>query len=305
MKTLLLALLLSSPIMAQTVAAYPPLQVPNTFLVRATEQLKDASHTTDSWYTDENGYSVMRYVEHFAGEPEGVNSIYAQHDGTIRTEGMWTEHDWLTVLVGQKAEEEVVSRKNFQIELKAALDKPPVKLRTVTGIVNVKDVTRWSAYISGDTNCELRRIRTVSTDPEKRVTALHEMMHVASNCNGDEQLHRAIQQIAPRLLRLLRDNPDMVDWLLSRKPKPVPTIASMQIILDPIQAKYPGNELVDPCSADNHDEACYDPLARHITNHLYGSRVACEQGEQVSCTSDAAHWAPIGKPVFEDRTEPK
>lgn len=95
-----------------------------------------------------------------------------------------------------------------------------------------------------------------------------------------------------------------------------PQIVSTQLVLDPVQAKYPGNELVKACGPNNHDVACFDPRARHITNRLYGqSKERCEHDEGVACEElpvcpltveqsfdSCRRWVPVGKPVFEDQT---
>lgn len=78
--------------------------------------------------------------------------------------------------------------------------------------------------------------------------------------------------------------------------------ASIQLILDPVQAKYPGNERVKPCGKGNHDGVCYDPSRKHLTYHGYEHKESCEKREQVACDDDRGMWIPIGKPVLVEET---
>lgn len=171
----------------------------------------------------------------------------------------------------------------------------------------------WSkGKVLGDTRCSLKSIRILEDRTDKRGTMLHELMHVASGCKDNFEIHSLISQIEPGLLKILQDNPDMVDYL-TKKPKPKPDatvwpkIVSVQMILDPVQAKYPGNEKAKPCGPDNHDDACVDLTARHIVNHIYNVKEHCEMNEGVKCTDiyegNQQVWMPIGKPVFYDETE--
>lgn len=83
------------------------------------------------------------------------------------------------------------------------------------------------------------------------------------------------------------------------------TAATVQIILDAVQAKYPGNENVKQCGPKNHDGFCFDPSLRHLTYHVYIHKENCARDEGVSCAElDApgvnapdVRWVPIDKPV--------
>jgi hypothetical protein len=77
----------------------------------------------------------------------------------------------------------------------------------------------------------------------------------------------------------------------------VPTSVSVQMIIDSVQAKYPGNEWVKKCGPANHDGTCFDPNIPHLTFHVYSSRRRCENDEGVDCTELDSRWIPIGKPV--------
>lgn len=80
-----------------------------------------------------------------------------------------------------------------------------------------------------------------------------------------------------------------------------PEIVSMQLVLDPVQAKYPGNQHVKECGPKNHDNACFDPKLPHIVNHLYKVQPNCEAEERVKCARLDGYFVPIGKPVLEDK----
>ena len=52
------------------------------------------------------------------------------------------------------------------------------------------------------------------------------------------------------------------------------TKATVQFILDPVEAAYPGNERVKPCGPANHDSGCVD----HCQPHLPTQRELREMG---------------------------
>lgn len=79
-----------------------------------------------------------------------------------------------------------------------------------------------------------------------------------------------------------------------------PEVVGMHLVLDSVQAKYPGNEHAKPCAPSNHDSVCVDDSLPHVTNHLYIRQDHCEQREGVRCTLDQQFFAPINKPVFEE-----
>lgn len=79
---------------------------------------------------------------------------------------------------------------------------------------------QWEKNTLATTYCGFDYIRLLEADGAKRDSLLHEVMHVATNCDNDPMLHKAIYQLAPGLLRLLQDNPELVRYL-TKKPKPV------------------------------------------------------------------------------------
>ena len=90
---------------------------------------------------------------------------------------------------------------------------PPSTMKVGAASVRIEDQSLWAAYTLGDTNCATRKINLLNDSSEKKSTLLHEMMHVATNCNAAPALHRAITQMAPALLKLLQDNPEIVKYL--------------------------------------------------------------------------------------------
>lgn len=87
-----------------------------------------------------------------------------------------------------------------------------------------------------------------------------------------------------------------------------PTSATMSFRLDPVQAKEQDHPV--PLCSDKSAQtssACEDPDLRHIIAHIYQKKENCERDEAVKCESwfdgNQERWVPIGKPVFEDKTE--
>lgn len=225
-RLLFIAFLLSPSVMAQTIVSgsgevwtiqsVNALETKYDFMQNARDQLKA--------YRDlQGGQNVVLWQinEQYVGEPEQRRSLVIEPDGSLTLKGNWTEHEWLLMFAGQTAERHAESDRRIRAEFAALKDTPPAKLVTRATPVKVRDVNRWSPYIEADANCLLHRIRIVNTEAstDKRVSLIHEMMHVSSNCSQNEQLHRAIQQIAPKFLELMRNNPDTVAWLMKQQPK--------------------------------------------------------------------------------------
>lgn len=84
------------------------------------------------------------------------------------------------------------------------------------------------------------------------------------------------------------------------------TAATVQIVMDAVQAKYPGNEHVKQCGPKNHDASCFDPTLPHLTYHVYLHKENCEREEKARCAEldgpgmdggFQVQWVPINKPV--------
>lgn len=142
------------------------------------------------------------------------SSFSVDLDGHVAIEGM-TAEDALVYLAAQESDRNLELAKKWDEEEDAKRDTPPPPAIHANNIpVRVEVIDRWSPYIEADSNCAARKIRLVNSSKEKRESMLHEMMHVASNCSQDEQLHRAIQQISPKLLQMMRSNPKLVEWMM-------------------------------------------------------------------------------------------
>lgn len=158
---------------------------------------------------------VVRY--YFEGL-DGHQSFSVNSEGQFEGDGI-SEHDALLALEASRMEDMDARQADFDrteaIMAATKADPPPTTIRFGKHVYKVDDVNVFSPYVLGDTTCALRQIRTVNTNPQKRATVLHEAMHVATNCNLDPSLHRAIHQMAPKLLELLRENPALVAYLTS------------------------------------------------------------------------------------------
>lgn len=163
-------------------------------------------------------FSVMSYV--YAG-PEGEQTFTLGDDDKLVLHNLSLE-DAVLLLLAEEVQREWDREKEWDALEAARLDKPPAKFKVGTQTWVMDDQPDWSNNrVLGDTNCNLRRVRTLETDYDKRGTVMHELMHVATGCRDDKALHHLITETATPLVKLLRDNPDIAQWLLSYKPKPV------------------------------------------------------------------------------------
>jgi hypothetical protein len=232
-----------------------------------------------------------------------VQSFTVHRDGKIDLHGLTLEDAFLA-LYSNEVDRQLEELRRFDAaEKERELSRksvPPKSFRLGKKRWSMSNQPDWSGgTVLGDTNCDLARVRILDADPDKRGTVMHELMHVASGCRDDPGLHDLIYRLAPNLVRLLRENPDVAAYLTG-----APTAAAAHLVLDPVQAKYPGNEHVKACAADSR-ETCYEPNMPHITNRLYSKKETCEINEGVNCAALDAYWLPIGKPVFIDESEPK
>jgi hypothetical protein len=232
-----------------------------------------------------------------------MQSFTVHRDGKIDLEGVSLEDAFLALYSNETdrlLEEHQrwdAAEKERELSRKSV---PPKSFRMGKKQWSMSNQPDWShGNVLGDTNCGLKRVRILETDPDKRGTVMHELMHVASGCKDNAELHSLIYQIAPSLVKLLRENPDVAAYLTE-----APTAAAAHLVLDPVQAGYPGNAHVKACAADSR-ETCYEPNMPHITNRLYSKKEACETNEGVNCAALDAYWLPIGKPVFIDESRPK
>lgn len=122
----------------------------------------------------------------------------------------------------QMADWEAYEKQKRQEEAEIA-SVPPAIIKAHGGTWNVQNIPDWSKgkYL-GLTFCNLNLIDILNTDPNKRATVMHEAMHVASGCRDTPGYHDAISDLSPKLLKLLQDNPDLVQYLFSDAP-PAPS----------------------------------------------------------------------------------
>lgn len=86
-----------------------------------------------------------------------------------------------------------------------------------------------------------------------------------------------------------------------------PQIKSVQLVLDPVQAKLKGNAHVKPCEPGNHDGVCVNVTMRHFTWNTYFKKENCEKREGVECAvanfDCQQRWVPIGKLIVVETKE--
>jgi hypothetical protein len=151
----------------------------------------------------------------------GGSKVSIDFDGKVTYSGKeLTAEDALVLLVAiqldqQLKEMEEQDRKEAEAKEEQA-SVPPTTLKAGKKTFAVKNVPKVAGGALGNTNCGYDRIHILMSDPNKRVGVFHEMMHVATWCNGDPALHRSIYQLEYPLLKLMQDNPDMVDYLMRR-----------------------------------------------------------------------------------------
>lgn len=280
----------------------------------AMSYIHDFNTYEDSKSNGEAKYSTESLYVYSSGDKKQTISV--DRNGKVTLDGV-TMEDAFLLLYANTLEERMNRQFAYDKQEKdheeAKKDVTPHKMIYQGNPWDIDELPDWSkGKVLGDTRCSLKKIRILEDRTDKRGTMLHELMHVASGCKDNFEIHSLISQMGPGLLKILQDNPDIVDYLTKRpKIKPGitvwPKIASVQLMMDPVQAKYPGNEWAKPCGPMNHAVACVDLTMRHIVNHIYGDKENCETNEGVKCTdmyqANQKVWMPIGKPVFYDETE--
>ena len=141
-------------------------------------------------------------------------------DGHIHLENISLEDAFLSVWASRLSEE-MLEWKRFDQEEQAKKDVPPTQFKAFGTRYTMLSLPDWSNGTAlGDTTCGLQRVRVLETNTDKKATVMHELMHVATHCNADPKLHAAITALAPSLLKLLRENPDLVRYLLKPEVEP-------------------------------------------------------------------------------------
>ena len=152
-------------------------------------------------------------------------------DGKIVHEGMTTEQA-LALYFIQYKDQNIQEWQEFNTRMeKAAFSRsltPPSKIKVGSQQYILQHLEEWTKnpYVAADTNCSLKRVRIMQSDGSKQDSVLHEMMHVTSHCDTNIGTHRAIYQMSNNLLKILQDNPDLVEFLMKKPPvaeaKPTP-----------------------------------------------------------------------------------
>jgi hypothetical protein len=189
----------------------------------ALQQIRDARD-----YLGESGIPdsgrVKDYVLCFDGW-EKCQSFSVGNNGDFLGENI-SEHDAFLLLFSQEMKQRVDLARQVAEQEAEKKDHPPSTLKGGGKLYTIKDQDLWNPYVLGDTNCYTHKIRTLDNYGRKREVVLHEMMHVATNCSEEPGLHRLINQMAPKLLELMQENPSMVKYLMSDPVKPQPRKAA-------------------------------------------------------------------------------
>lgn len=167
-------------------------------------------------------FMVHRSTFTFAGGAKQGFSI--DKDGEIALQNMTLE-DALLSTVALQSRESLDRMKEWDRKEKAKevakASVPPSRVRLGTAKWNMENIPDWSQgkYL-GTTYCGLNKVKILEDGPDKQGTVMHEMMHVVSGCKDNPEIHSLITQIAPGLVRLLQENPDLVKYLTTPSVKP-------------------------------------------------------------------------------------
>lgn len=152
--------------------------------------------------------------------------ILLDWDGKVDLRGITLDDAMLSVLAFQ-TQESLDREKEWDRQEKVREEEsqhnPPPSLKAGSGKYKITPVHQLPADVLANTQCTTKQINVLIEQDAKRTSVMHEMMHVASNC--DESVHRAIYELARPLLKLLQDNPDMADYLLKRTKPAAPPVA--------------------------------------------------------------------------------
>ena len=163
------------------------------------------------------GYNDISFCER--GRCATVN---VSRDGQITTDGISIEDAFLllySVRMADSLRQYKDIDRQFKAEEAALANKPPQRLRGPNGPYRVHDIPQWQKNVNGETHCKQRWIKLQNNWPDKPTVMMHEMMHVATGCDAEKGLHQDIYRMAPALLELMKNNPDVVEWMLGLRPQ--------------------------------------------------------------------------------------
>lgn len=143
----------------------------------------------------------------------GARQSFGVKDGEVSLENITLEDAFL-LLYAEQSDKMLAEARTWDREEAARKDVPPSKIKYKGVQWTLASVPDWSSgAILGTTYCGLKYVKALDTDPDKRGTVMHEMMHVVAGCQDNRELHSLIQKVAPGLVALLRENPDLVTYL--------------------------------------------------------------------------------------------
>lgn len=167
-------------------------------------------------------YTVM--VFSFTGAT--YNSSFAiEKDGSITLNHISAEDALLAmaaIRAGDSLREMQLWDRDETKRKQAEASVPPTDFRYGTThwkTQKAKDGTIGDGVLA-DTNCTLKRVRLTIHGEDKQDSMMHEMMHVVTGCDFNPELHGLIYELAPGIVKILQENPDLVKYLTT-KPKPV------------------------------------------------------------------------------------
>lgn len=235
-----------------------------------------------------------------------VQSFSLDKDGKFIGDNLSME-DALLWMVAMDEERRLAEQKRWDRSMKESEDAiksvPPAKFRFGGERWLLYNGPAWTyVNVSADTTCAIKRVRVLEDDHEKQSDVFHELMHVASGCRNGARVHEVISNLSGPLLKLLQENPDMVDYLFRKPTYTVwPKVVSAHLVLDSVQAKQQDHPI--PVCTEDSTTTCYDPALPTVNYHAYSKKENCEDRESVKCVALAEYWLPIGKPVVYDESE--
>lgn len=142
-------------------------------------------------------------------------------DGKITLGGGLTMEELALRLVAQKEsailQEEYAFDQRMDEEEKATADHPPDFVLFEDTELPIYDVPEWNPAVAGDTTCVAGKadmVRILNTYSDKPMVLMHELMHVADGCKDTPDFHLFIGEVAPGLVKILRDNPQIADYFV-------------------------------------------------------------------------------------------
>jgi hypothetical protein len=188
--------------------------------LQAIQEYDDYTMTRNSYLVPASiNDNAIVYEWKYGNDPNGWQSFKLSTDGKFTFENISAE-DALLAVMGNKLRDSLNHMKRedaAEAERQKERDSiPPETLKSKKYTYKISSVPEFPGDVLAVTHCNTARIESLISDEHKRISIMHEMMHVATNC--DPKVHTAIYELAAPLLKMLQDNPNMVDYLTNRKP---------------------------------------------------------------------------------------